>query len=111
MLVLEIGFSVSSIQLSQVKSLILSSNDFLVLLSEELLLEFNSSIVGSLHIVDVNVNADYVLLKNGDLPLESVNLLVSSLDLQIPLVKLLGLVLLSVVQVARLLLQHLQFQL
>ena len=103
---LNLSLLVSGFQFSQMISLVLWFNDFLILLSEKLLLEFNGSIIWSFDIVDININWDDILLKNVDVSLESILLNQSSLNNNSFLVKSLSQVLGSLIQVLSLLFKN-----
>lgn len=103
---LNLSLLVSGFEFSQMISLVLWFNDFLILLSEKLLLEFNGSIIWSFDIVDININWDDILLKNVDVSLESILLNQSSLNNNSFLVKSLSQVLGSLIQVLGLLFKN-----
>lgn len=103
---LNLSLLVSGFEFSQMISLVLWFNDFLILLSEKLLLEFNGSIIWSLDIVNININWDDILLKNVDVSLESILLNQSSLNNNSFLVKSLSQVLGSLIQVLGLLFKN-----
>jgi hypothetical protein len=90
MLNLDLSFLVSSLEFSKVIGLVLWSHNFLILLSEELLLEFNGSIVWSLNIINININWDDILLEDVNISLETILLDEGSLNNDGFLVKGLG---------------------